>query len=335
MYPGILGSTSFSKGPDQGQSGHLTVNILIVKMGATGDVVRTTSLLRKLDGRMTWLVERKNAVLLEGLRKSVCCIAWENRSVLAGEHYDLVINLEDSVEVGHFLRTLAIKQLWGAYSDSEQRMQYTDDSRSWFDLSIISRFGKKSADKLKLRNRRTYQDLIFEGLEFRFEAEPYYLPEPIDTDLKGDVAIAAGAGPVWPMKRWAHYDLLKKALEETGLIVNILPERSSLLEHLADVRGHRCLVGGDTLPMHFALGSGVPCITLFNCTSPWEIYDYGLQTKIISPLLDEFFYKRGFDERATTAVTLDVVLRAVLNRLDNRKNRLKPTPHLRASVADI
>ena len=73
----------------------------------------------------------------------------------------------------------------------------------------------------------------------------------------------------------------------------MLPKRSSLLEHLADVRNHRCLVGGDSLPMHFALGTGTPCVTLFTCTSPWEIYEYGIQKKIVSPLLEEFFYKRG------------------------------------------
>ena len=93
--------------------------------------------------------------------------------------------------------------------------------------------------------------------------------------------------------------------------MNFLPKRPSLLEHLGDVRNHRCLVGGDSLPMHFALGTGTPCVTLFTCTSPWEIHDYGLQTKIVSPLLGEFFYKRGFDARATTAIGLDEVREAV------------------------
>ena len=97
-----------------------------------------------------------------------------------------------------------------------------------------------------------------------------------------------------------------------GLTVNVLPKRSSLLEHLADVRNHRCLVGGDSLPMHFALGTGTRCVSLFTCTSPWEIYDYGIQTKIISPLLEEFFYKRGYDERATTAISVEEVFSAVM-----------------------
>jgi len=88
-----------------------------------------------------------------------------------------------------------------------------------------------------------------------------------------------------------------------------------LLEHLADVPNHRCLVGGDSLPMHLALGTRTPCVTLFTCTSPWEIYDYGIQKKIVSPLLEEFFYKRGYDRRATTAIAVDEVLTAVLDQL--------------------
>ena len=118
------------------------------------------------------------------------------------------------------------------------------------------------------------------------------------------------------MKKWAYYGELKQQLEDRGLIVNVVPKRSSLLEHLSDVRNHQCLVSGDSLPMHLALGTGTRCVTLFNCTSPWEIHDYGIQTKIVSPLLEEFFYKRGYDERATTAVTLEEVERAVLGQLE-------------------
>ena len=120
-------------------------------------------------------------------------------------------------------------------------------------FSLISAHGREEADRLKFRNRRTYQELIFDGLGLGFAGEEYLLPEPIATGLSGDVAIAAEAGAVWPMKKWAYYDALRKTLEERGLIVNVLPQRSSLLEHLADVKNHRCLVGGDSLPMHFAL----------------------------------------------------------------------------------
>ena len=292
------------------------MNVLIIKMGAAGDVVRTTTLLRRLGGQITWLTEAKNTVLLEGVKEGLRCFSWEQRDQIRGVRYDLAINLEDTQEIGSLLGTLNIKQLFGAYLDSGNSLHYTDDSRHWFDLSIISRYGRQEADRLKYENRRTYQELVFEGLGLSFEGEPYYLPKPMETSLKGDVCIAAQAGQIWPMKKWAYYDALKDNLEKNGLIVNALPERSSVREHLADVRNHQCLVSADTLPMHLALGSQARCVTLFTCTSPWEIHDYGLQRKIVSPLLKEFFYKRGFDERATSAITLEEVATAVLEQLD-------------------
>jgi heptosyltransferase-2 len=292
------------------------MNILIMKLGATGDVVRTTSLLRRLGDQVTWLTAVKNTVLLENLADNLRCFSWEQRQLVPDIRYDLVINLEDTLEAGSYLKRHQAAQLFGAYIDSQNNLRYTDDSRGWFDLSLISTYGREQADKLKLQNRRTYQELIFEGLGFRFGGERYLLPTPIETGLSGDVAIAADAGPVWPMKRWAYYDELKQRLEDQGLTVNVLPERSSLLEHLSDVQNHRCLVGGDSLPMHLALGTATRCVTLFNCTSPWEIHDYGVQRKIVSPLLEEFFYKRGYDTRATMAITVDEVMSAVLAQLE-------------------
>jgi glycosyl transferase family 9 (putative heptosyltransferase) len=254
--------------------------------------------------------------LLSGVKNNLRCLSWEKREEARDAQYDLAINLEDTLDVAEFLKTVHCKDLFGAYADSNASLRYTENSRRWFDLSLISVYGKKEADDRKLRNRSTYQELIFAALGFQFSDERYFLPQAIETGLSGDVAIAADAGPVWPMKKWAYYDKLKQELEREALTVNVLPERQSLLEHLADVRNHRCLVGGDSLPMHFALGTATPCVSLFTCTSPWEIYDYGLQKKIVSPLLEEFFYKRGYDERATTAITVDEVESGVLAQLE-------------------
>ena len=254
-------------------------------------------------------------MLLQGLKEGLRCLAWEQREAARDRRYDLVINLEDTPEAGHFAATMETDQLFGAYFDGAAGMRYTANSRRWFDLSLISMFGKHDADRLKLLNRQTYQELIFDGLGFLFCGEEYLLPEPRETGLSGDIAISPEAGPVWPMKNWAYYEELKLQLETQGLIVNVLPQRPSLLEHLCDVRNHRCLVGGDSLPMHFALGTGTPCVTLFTCTSPWEIHGYGLQEKLVSPLLEEFFYKRGYDPRATTAISRDEVFQAVMAQL--------------------
>jgi hypothetical protein len=291
------------------------MNILIIKLGATGDVVRTTPLLRRLEGNVTWITAPKNTVLLHNVSAGLRCLSWEEREAAQDRSYDLVINLEDDLESALFVRSLTIGKLFGAYADSDNALRYSDDSRKWFDLSLISSFGKQEADRLKLLNRRAYQDLIFEGLGLHFKGEQYLLPQPMETGLAGDVALAREAGPVWPMKNWAYFDRLKQELETRGLTVNVLPLRSSLLEHLCDVRNHRCLVSGDSLPMHFGLGQGVRCVSLFTCTSPWEIYDYGLQKQIVSPSLDEFFYKRNFDVRATTAISFGLVLDTVLNEV--------------------
>jgi ADP-heptose:LPS heptosyltransferase len=291
------------------------MDTLILKLGATGDVVRTTPLLTHLDGEVSWITAAKNVPLLAGLTKSLRSVAWEHRARFCDRHYDLVINLEDTLEVAEFLPRLKYQKLFGAHANANGGLDYTDDSRGWFDLSLISRFGKSAADKFKLENRRTYQDLIFSGLGLEFKGDKYLLPDLAETNLHGDVAIAPKAGHVWPMKNWAYYGELKAALEARGLTANVLPERASLLEHMGDVRNHRCLVSGDSLPMHFALGLGVRCVTLFNCTSPWEIFNYGIQQQITSPLLAEFFFKRGMDDRAIKAITLDEVLAAVLDQL--------------------
>ena len=292
---------------------------LIIKLGADGDVVRTTSLLRSLKGEVTWVTAAKSKILVEGVREGLRCFTWEQRELARDQGYDLAINLEDTLDVGQFLKTVEHKQVFGAYANSGDALHYTDDSKGWFDLSLISRHGRVEADRLKLENRRTYQDLIFSGLGLRFNGEKYFLPPPAKTDLSGDIAITPVAGAVWPMKNWAYYDQLKTELEARGLRVNVLPKRPTLIEHLGDVHNHKLLIGGDSLPMHFALGLGVRCVSLFTCTSPWEIHDYGIQEKIVSPLLAEYFFKRGFEASATTAISVQEVLAAVLRAVEAPK----------------
>lgn len=293
------------------------MNVLISKLGATGDVVRTTPLIRRLGGRIVWLTEAKNTILLEGLGEEIECFSWERRDSIPKRKYDLIINLEDTFEVASFLQQFEGATWFGAYAATDSTLKYTEDSAGWFDLSLISSHGRARADQLKFLNRRTYQDFIFSGLGLKFEGENYLLPKPVETGLSGDVAVAADAGPVWPMKKWAYYDELKEELEKAGLAVNMLPKRSSLLEHLADVRNHRCLVGGDSLPMHFALGTGTRCVSLFTCTSPWEIHGYGILEKLVSPLLEGYFYQREYDRRATTVFTVDEVVQVVTAALRN------------------
>jgi hypothetical protein len=95
-----------------------------------------------------------------------------------------------------------------------------------------------------MRSAAAFVILIFSGF-------PRLRRFTVLTGLQGDVAISSTAGPVWPMKKWAYYDELKNELKQGGLKANILQSRSTVLEHLADVQGHRCLVSGDGSPIHW------------------------------------------------------------------------------------
>jgi heptosyltransferase-2 len=292
------------------------MKILIIKLGASGDVVRTTTLLHLLNGEISWLVSDKNAELLGNISQISECFKWSDNHDLKGRDYDLVINLEDSLEVGYLLNNIKYKNIFGAHLNSSDTLTYTQDSKQWFDLSLISSYGREKADKMKFLNRRSYQEIVFEGLGGKFNGERYFLPKSVKTDLHGDIAIAHQSGTVWPIKNWAYYEYLKEKLEKDGFKVNYLPIRDSLLEHIGDVQNHKYLIGGDSLPMHIAFGSNIYSTIIYTCTSPWEIYDYGIQNKIVSPQLGKYFYQRKFDKKATTIIPLDLVYKAVLSHVN-------------------
>src|ERR1700756_4444016 len=112
------------------------MNVLIVKLGASGDVVRTTPLLRRLCGSVTWITAATNGVLLEGLSDNLRHFSWEARARALDIPYDLAINLEDTIEAAMFLKSAQPAEIFGAYSDSSQCLRYTNNSKFWFDLSL-------------------------------------------------------------------------------------------------------------------------------------------------------------------------------------------------------
>ena len=91
------------------------MNTLILKLGATGDVVRTTPLLKHLAGEVSWVTAEKNVPLLTGLTKTLrAAFPWEQRGHFCDREYDLVINLEDTADVAEFLPQVKFKKLFGA-----------------------------------------------------------------------------------------------------------------------------------------------------------------------------------------------------------------------------
>jgi heptosyltransferase II len=281
-------------------------SVLVIKCGAAGDVVRTTPLISLFrEWQIEWLTAPENRDLVP--TRYVPAIFDSASQIPDGKSYDLVISLEDDIQL---LRAVGSRiragRVFGSYEDGD-KVTYTSDSAEWFDLSLVSRWGVKEADRRKLKNRQSYQEIIFRGLDHEFKGEPYLLPDDLPpSSLRGHVCVAPRAGTRWPAKNWRHMDRLIDQLANT-YTVNILPPRDSIRQHIADIRGHSFLISGDSLPMHIALGLGIPCLAFFTCTSPWEIFDYGLLSKVISPQLEKYFYTRDHSEEASAAIEYDGV----------------------------
>jgi heptosyltransferase-2 len=289
--------------------------LLIIKNGAPGDVLRTTTLLHLFrNWEVDWLTEKASRELL--VNDYIHCLIDDVGLIDSGKLYDLAINLEDTSDsVAAALGRIRCARIFGSYVDREKRICYTPDSAEWFDMGLISSRGIQKANEKKLKNRSSYQEIIFRALGYQFEGQQYVLPKRIpSSQLKGDIAIAPKAGQRWPGKNWHYFDDLAAALSKKYR-VNVLPMRKTILEHVGDIRGHKFLISTDSLPMHLALGLGIPCIAIFTCTSPWEIYDYNLLTKVVSPKLEQYFYSLEFNEDAVTCIPYQQVYDVTMEQL--------------------
>ena len=126
------------------------MNTLIIKLNATGDVVRTTPLLHRMQGNISWVTAANNVILLEGLADTLRCVSWEERDQILDRTYDLVVNLEDEREIAAFAGRVRHRRLFGAHLSPSGTVIYTDDARGWFDLSLISVHGREKADPAQL-----------------------------------------------------------------------------------------------------------------------------------------------------------------------------------------
>src|SRR5262249_59632508 len=111
------------------------MRVLIIKLGASGDVVRTTPLLRQLHGEVTWLTTTKNGVLLDDVTDNLNCIAWEQRAMILDCSYDLAINLEDTLDVAQFLSALKCGEIFVAHVGLNRLITYPPSSKHKFIFS--------------------------------------------------------------------------------------------------------------------------------------------------------------------------------------------------------
>ena len=58
----------------------------------------------------------------------------------------------------------------GAYLKDGKKV-YTESSSLWFDIGIISKFGKEKADELKAENKKTYQEIMYKILDLEYKKQ--------------------------------------------------------------------------------------------------------------------------------------------------------------------
>ena len=193
---------------------------LIIKLGAIGDVIRTTSIIQGLKlkykgARIDWVTKRESFDVLKNnnLVEKVYLID-SNLTEIKNKNYDLVISLDDDEDACRMASDVKCKKIIGAFIDNGKKV-YTKDSSIWFDMGLISIFGKRKADELKAENKKTYQELIYSVLDLKYEKqEPVLRLNDKETEFgkkfssknnigKGDLVIGinTGAGGRWEDKK--------------------------------------------------------------------------------------------------------------------------------------
>ena len=212
------------------------MHIALIKLGALGDVVRTTSLLaglKRLDPalELTWITDAAAAPLI-GYHGDVRFVrtpdepgAWRETP------FDWVISLDDSLVACHLASQLRSLQLSGAYRAADGTLRYTPDLEEWFGMGLLrpeEEGGLAEANRLKQANTRTFGQMLFDGLRLPGPVERPLVQVPpaarheagrllVDlgvqagADLAGEprsriVVLNTGAGTRWKYKSWGEDD---------------------------------------------------------------------------------------------------------------------------------
>lgn len=288
-------------------------NILIIKTGAFGDVVRTTVLLHLFKGNIYWITDSYNIPLFPDDFPNLKLISSDDLpESLFTQTFDLVINLEEDIDLARMLSTIKSERIIGTYW-GENSIHYTENSAAWFDMSLISVYSKEKADKIKLDNKLSYQEILYGMLGESFQGETYqlYKTNLFKPNRQVIIGLEKNVGTRWPNKQWYGYNQLAEILQAGGLNSFFFEHRKDLRKYMRDIEQCSLVITGDTLAMHIALAYQIPCIAIFNCTSPNEIYDYGILTKMVSPMLKEVYYKTVFNPAAISAIRVEEVEKKV------------------------
>lgn len=157
------------------------MNILIVKLAALGDVLRTTSILRPLKMKfpaalISWLTSpgAKDLVETNPYVDHVYLLSRDIPQDLKNFSWDLIISLEEDEAACRVVSELQAKEIVGAYLGPKGPV-YTPPSARWFDMGLLNVGPDGSVERandLKKKNTKTYPQLLAEILGLSLSGYP-------------------------------------------------------------------------------------------------------------------------------------------------------------------
>jgi len=321
-------------------------SILIIKLGAIGDVLRTTSILRglrkKYAASITWLTKSSSYELLKNNELIDNLVIFEKHDKFS-EKFDLVINLDDDKAACTIASETLSHKIIGAYL-KDGKTAYTDDSAPWFDMGLISRFGRQRADKLKKENKKTYQEILGEILDIDMSAPILNLNEkslefPKDfankNGIKEDdmvIGLNTSAGKRWKQKRLSidktvelinalnnnfkvklllfggqeEVNRNKEILKKSGKTIINAGCKNSLLEFASLINLCDLIITSDSLAMNIAIALKKKVVVFFGPTSAAEIELYGKGKKIVPDMECICCYRKECDKKPNCMDKIEV-----------------------------
>lgn len=218
------------------------MDILIIKLGALGDVLRTTFVARGFKEKypsctITWLTKENAVEILINNPFIDSILVWAQRDSLLRQHFDLVLSLDDEEEVCAFVSSLSSNKLQGAYLENSKR-KYTPGVAAWFGMGLLrpeELGGKQEADRLKAANRKTFQEIYSQmfAIEAVSSSRPvlhltlqeleygqYFVDASEIPSSDTIIGINSGAGIRWELKMLS--------LEKTAAVCNTLAQQSNV-----------------------------------------------------------------------------------------------------------
>jgi heptosyltransferase-2 len=313
----------------------IAVKILIIKLDAIGDVLRTTCILQGLKEKykfahITWITHKTAIELFKNNEYVDVVLEYSPSSLIQIqlEKYDIVISL-DTAPVSARIAMLAKsdKKLGFGYHERGFVYPLNKEAEKWFKMGLF--------DDIKKANTQTYQSIILEicGLKpekydiiFRLSKEEIeYINQRFVTIKDNNdaliIGLNTGAGTRWQLKAWTlqGYCRLIKLIQERINKCKILllggPEEIDrnryILQRCNDVIDTGCdntlrefgaivnlcdiVVTGDTLALHIAVALKKKVVALFGPTSYTEIDIYGKGRKVYADIDCLCCYKKTCD----------------------------------------